>query len=122
MYMQATKVGPFGSGGGYNQDIDSDKLPATLKKVEIWSTNGSGGLINAISFTYDTAGNDDTMSAIWGTDKGIHNRVCMCTCGVNMVLVEAMTACLQMSATFSLDLYLDFHPFTCVCDQTVRQV
>lgn len=78
--MQATKVGPFGGGGGYIQDIDSEKPPAKLKVIEIWSINGSGGRINAICFTYDTARNEDIMSSIWGTDTGSHKRVCIYIC------------------------------------------
>lgn len=71
------KVGPYGSGSldGAAVDIDCNKPPKELLSIEIWSKDGPGGMINAISFTYRDENEGIVPVGPWGTEKGQKNTI-----------------------------------------------
>ncbi|XP_037481040.1 uncharacterized protein LOC119358707 [Triticum dicoccoides] len=67
--MSTVKVGMFGGSKGDVCDITglSSFAPSSLRSMEIWSTPGHEGVINAIRFTFIDSKNNAIPVGPWGT-------------------------------------------------------
>ncbi|KAF6998674.1 hypothetical protein CFC21_014770 [Triticum aestivum] len=69
MSTYGVKVGMFGGSNGDVYDIAelTSSAPSSLRSLEIWSTSGHEGIINAISFTFVDSKNHMNKAGPWGT-------------------------------------------------------
>ena len=67
--MSTVKVGMFGGSNGDVCDVTglSSFAPSSLRSMEIWSTPGHEGVINAIRFTFVDSKHNMNKAGPWGT-------------------------------------------------------